>query len=149
VKDAELAELQSSIRALHAHLRRSLPPVDGVSRTASRVLGAIARAGDDGAQPRLIAEELAMTSSNAATALRELERAGYILRHRDPHDGRRVSAVLTPRGSEAVAAHRSLRLVGLREAVEAALTPDEQRRLTAAIPLLSRVAETGQREEGR
>jgi DNA-binding MarR family transcriptional regulator len=144
--EGELRELQSHLRALQAQFRRSLPPVEGVSRTAVRVLGVVARAQDAGARPGRIAEELAMTSSNVAAALRELEQAGYIARRRDAGDGRRISAVLTPRGAETVDAHRALRVGGLREAIEVALTPAEQRQLTAVIPLLGRIVEAGQKE---
>lgn len=142
----QLGELQTSVRALHAQFRRSLPEVDGVSRTAVRVLGAIARAQSSSVQPRQLADELSMASSNVAAALRELEQAGYVVRHRDPEDGRRVSAALTPHGSQAVAAHRSLRVSGLREAVESALTPTEQQQLAAVIPYLSRIVAAGQEE---
>jgi len=141
--EVQLAQLQSAVRALHTHLQRTMPPVDGVSRTAARVLGAVARAQDDDVQPRRVADELSMTSSNVAAALRELEEAGYIERHRDHHDGRRVSVALTPRGADAVAAHRALRIEGLRATLDAALTPAEQRQLAAAVPLLDRMAEAG------
>jgi DNA-binding MarR family transcriptional regulator len=86
-----------------------------------------------------------MTTSNVAAALRELEEAGYIARQRAASDARRIAVVLTAHGSEVVAAHRALRVDGLREAIEGALTPGEQSRLAAVIPLIGRVAayETG------
>jgi DNA-binding MarR family transcriptional regulator len=123
---------------------RSVPPLEGVSRTAARVLRVVARGcGDDrdqGMRPGQIAEALGMTTSNVAAALRELEDAGYIARRRAAGDARRIAVVLTTHGADVVAAHRALRVDGLREAVEGALTPDEQARLAAVIPLIGRVA---------
>ncbi|MGT2425069.1 MarR family winged helix-turn-helix transcriptional regulator [Amnibacterium kyonggiense] len=141
--EAGIAELHAAVRALQAQLRRSTPPVAGVSRTAARVLGVVARAPGGSEQPRGIADRLAMTSSNVAAALRELERAEYVERRPDPQDGRRVSVALTERGAAVVAEHQSLRLDGLRAAVESALTPEEQRRLADAVPLLGRIAAAG------
>jgi DNA-binding MarR family transcriptional regulator len=141
VDETDIAELQSHLRRLHKRSMRSVPPLEGVSRTAARVLRVVARAGgDDGMRPGQIAEALGMTTSNVAAALRELEDAGYIARRRSAADARRIAVALTAHGSEVVAAHRALRVDGLREAVEGALTPGEQARLAAVIPLIGRVA---------
>lgn len=142
----QIAELQSHLRRLHKRSMRSVPPLEGVSRSAARVLRVVARAGgEDGMYPGQIAEALGMTTSNVAAALRELEEAGYVARRRAASDARRIAVVLTEHGSEVVAAHRALRVDGLREAVEGALTPGEQARLAAVIPLIGRIAayETG------
>lgn len=125
------------LRALHRSFRENLPPVDGVSRSAVRVLGAVARSGQ--IQPRGIADDLGMVSSNVAAALRELEAAGYVERRRSSTDGRRIAVTLTDKGAETVAAHRLLRVTGLRETIETALTPSEQGQLAAAIPLLGKL----------
>lgn len=142
--ETQIAELQSHLRRLHKRSMRSVPPLEGVSRSAARVLRVVARTcGDAGTHPGGIAEALGMTTSNVAAALRELEAAGYIARRRSATDARRIAVVLTAHGSEVVAAHRALRVDGLREAVEGALTPGEQARLAAVIPLIARVAAYG------
>jgi DNA-binding MarR family transcriptional regulator len=136
----EVRTLQAHLRKLQKRVARSLPPLDGVSRSATRVLVIVARAaGNEGVQPGQVAEALGMTASNVAAALRELEQAGYVVRQRKPADGRRIAVVLTERGAEAVTAHRALRVDGLREAIESALTSDEQAQLSAVIPLIGRV----------
>lgn len=149
--EIDVRELQAHLRTLHRRLRQSVPPVAGVSRSAARVLGAVARAGAEagdageaGAQPGRIADELVMTTSNVAGALRELDDAGYVARRPAASDGRRTVVVLTDAGAQAVAAHRALRVDGLREWVEAALTPDEQARLAAVVPLLGKIAAAGE-----
>ena len=141
MEEIEVRTLQAHLRKLQKRVARSLPPLDGVSRSATRVLVIVARsAGDEGVQPGQLAEVLAMTASNVAAALRELEQAGYVARQRTAADGRRIAVVLTDRGASAVTAHRALRVDGLREAIEGALTPDEQAQLAAVIPLIGRVS---------
>lgn len=81
-----------------------------------------------------------MTTSNVAAALRELEQAGYVARQRSAADARRIAVVLTEHGAEAVTAHRALRVDGLREAIEGALTSDEQAQLASVIPLIGRIS---------
>jgi DNA-binding MarR family transcriptional regulator len=113
--EAEVRTLQAHLRKLQKRVARSLPPLDGVSRSATRVLVIVARStGDKGVQPGQVAEALGMTASNVAAALRELEQAGYVARQRTPGDGRRIAVVLTEHGAEAVTAHRALRVDGLR-----------------------------------
>lgn len=138
--EIEVRTLQAHLRKLQKRVARSLPPLDGVSRSATRVLVIVARStGDEGVQPGQVAEALGMTASNVAAALRELEQAGYVARQRSPSDGRRITVILTERGADAVTAHRALRVDGLREAIESALTSDEQAQLAAVIPLIGRV----------
>src|ERR1700748_761359 len=97
--DDALRRFRTQMRMLGRRLRRELPPVRGVSRSAVQVLRVVARGpeasptrgagrGPEPA-PTDVAEKLRMTSSNVAAALRELESAGMVRRGRDPEDGRR------------------------------------------------------------
>jgi DNA-binding MarR family transcriptional regulator len=138
MEEVEVQALQANLRAVQRMLRASVPPVDGVSRSAVRVLGVVARSGS--VQPGEIARELGMTSSNVAATLRELERQRYIERGRVATDARRAVVSLTKRGSDAVAAHRLLRAIDLRAKIEATLTATEQEQVAAAIRLLGKVA---------
>ncbi len=134
-------ELQEHVRKLYKQFRKDMPPLERASRSAVSVLGVVARDAhaSDGVAPGVIADRLAMASSNVATALRELEDAGYIARHRASDDRRRVVVSLTPAGVSAVASHRSLRANSLLDQIETILTPEEQAQLAAAIPLLGRL----------
>jgi len=167
--DEEAARrLRRRLQELHRRQRRETPAIDGISRGAARVLGAIARATervelsegqaageaagtDDGrlaplpgvgkrAHPSTLAEELGMQRSNLATALRELEDADLIRRETDPGDRRGVLVRLSPAGEKAVALHRNGRDTWFAATIEAALTPEEQARLFAAGELLERLA---------
>ncbi len=128
------------MKLLQRRLHRELVSVAGVSRSAVGVLGAVARL-PEGVQPRQLADELQMTSSNVAAALRELEAGGLISREKDLADARRVLVFLTDRGNAVVASSRNERDTWLGQAMEA-LDEDEQRVLLAAGRLMQRLAET-------
>ncbi|SEG91676.1 transcriptional regulator, MarR family [Actinacidiphila yanglinensis] len=138
MEDREVLRLRGQMRQLQRRLRREGGPTHGVSRTARQVLAAADRMPD--AQPRRLAGELQMTSSNVAAALRELEAAGFVSRSRDVADARRVLVSVTPAGRAAVAGTRSERDTWLGRAVEALLDPEEQQVLIAAGTLLERLA---------
>jgi DNA-binding MarR family transcriptional regulator len=104
-----------------------------------RVLSAVTRFG--GAQPGQVGEELGMTSSNVAAALRELDAGGLIRRERDTVDSRRVRVLVTPAGEAAVAGFRTERDSWLGRAIEATLSDDEQALLVAAGRLIERLTE--------
>ncbi len=126
------------MKAFQRRQRRDRTLVAGLSSSSVRVLGAIARRGD-GCQPGQIVEELAMTTSNVAASLRELEAAGVIRREKDGADARRVNVRLTADGETLVAENRAARDTWLGEAMDALLTADEQATLIAAGDLLERL----------
>lgn len=158
-------ELQRHLWALMRRTRHGVAPIEGVSRSAARVLITAARHGDgprftdgpgtagkpntpsdqpqNGVTPGHLAEKLSMATSNVAAALRELEQAGHIERRRAVDDGRRVEVVLTTQGWGTVAAQRALRTDALRDVIHETLTAEEQAQLAAAIPLLGRLAAGG------
>ena len=127
------------MRMLGRRLRRELPPVDGVSRSAVQVLRVVARGPEP--SPGDVAQRLRMTSSNVAAALRELESAGLVRRVRDPEDGRRVQLSLTAGGAAAVSCVHAERDTWFGRAIEAVLDDDELRTLLHAGDLMQRLAE--------
>lgn len=139
MEDDEVHRLMTRMKLLQRRLRHEARPLYGVSRTASQVIAAVVRLpGDPG--PRSIAENLQMTSSNVAAALRELEEAGYVERRRDASDARRVSVLVTDRGRAVVAGVHSERDSWLGRAIEALLDDEEQRVLLRAGALMERLA---------
>ena len=133
------------MRGLSWRLRRELPPVRGVSRSAVQVLRVVSRAQQP--SPSDVAARLRMTSSNVAAALRELEEAGLVGRDRDPDDGRRVRLSLTAAGADAVSCVHAERDTWLGRAVEAVLSDDEQRTLVRAGELMQRLTEYDDQDE--
>jgi DNA-binding MarR family transcriptional regulator len=137
--DDEIRRFRTQMRMLGRRLRRELPPVDGVSRSAVQVLRVVSRVPDP--SPGDVAERLRMTSSNVAATLRELEETGLVSRDRDPQDGRRVRLSLTDAGADAVACVHAERDTWLGRAIEAVLSDEEQRTLRGAGELMQRLAE--------
>ena len=142
--DQDVRLLRAQMKLLQRRLRREALPVHGLSRTALQVVTAVVRL-PEVPQPRQIAEELRMTSSNVAAALRELEAAGYVVRRKDSADARRVSVIVTEHGRSVVAGVRSERDSWLGRAMEALLTPEEQRALLAAGALMMRLRSSSSR----
>lgn len=135
-----MRRFRTQMKLLQRRLRSEARPVYGVSRTASQVIAAVVRLrGATG--PRRIADELQMTSSNVAAALRELEAAGYVVRRKDSTDARRVSVLVTDLGRSVVAHVHSERDTWLGRAMETLLDEDERRLLFAAGELMERVAD--------
>ncbi|MEU6854214.1 MarR family winged helix-turn-helix transcriptional regulator [Actinacidiphila alni] len=145
--DRDVSRFRVQMKLLQRRLRRESLPAYGVSRTALQVITAVVRL-PEGAQPRRIAEELRMTSSNVAAALRELEGAGYVRRRKDATDARRVAVLLTDSGRTMVADVRSERDTWLGRAITGLLDEDEQRILLAAGALMERLAAFERTPEG-
>jgi DNA-binding MarR family transcriptional regulator len=139
MEDDALRRFRTQMRMLGRRLRRELPSVRGVSRSAVQVLRVVARGPEP--SPSDVAEKLRMTSSNVAAALRELESAGLVRRGRDPEDGRRVRLSITVAGAEAVSCVHAERDTWLGRATAALLTADEQVMLLRAGELMQRLAE--------
>jgi DNA-binding MarR family transcriptional regulator len=137
--DGDVGTFRSQMKLLQRRLRREPLPAGGLSGTAWRVLATINRL-EEGPLPGQVADELQMTSSNVAAALRELDAAGFIRRERDAADARRVRVFVTKRGAALVAEVRSERDTWLGGAVESLLDEKEQRLLIRAGALMERLA---------
>jgi len=139
MKDEDLHRLLGQLRTLQRRQRRERPPVEGLSQSAVRVLGVVARS-EAGSQPTQIGRELVMTSSNVAGALSELTERGFVEKTADRVDTRRVNITLTPAGEQLVARDRALRDDWLAEAIQNLLTNKEEATLIAAGYILERLA---------
>lgn len=135
-----MQELQTQLWTLMRRGRQQIAALEGVSRTAARVLITIARREDGtGVTPGHLAERLSMATSNVAAALRELDQAGYVYRQRSTQDGRRVTVMLTQAGRNVIHARHALRADALRDVIQRNLSDEEQAQLAAVIPLLARI----------
>jgi hypothetical protein len=113
-------------------VRRSGPPTS--ARGPSPL--ATARSGHCGRDPRRARGAAPLTRIVSA-----LEQGGYLIREADPQDRRAVQVSATDRGTDLVVGLQSARSAGLRERI-AALSPEERRRLEAALPALEALAGT-------
>ncbi|UYP18622.1 MarR family transcriptional regulator [Rhodococcus sp. Z13] len=74
-----------------------------------------------------------------ATAVRELESLGLVGRTPDDRDRRRVWIELTEAGRERLAQERAIGNAWLEQALTEQLTPEEQKLLASAVPLLRKL----------
>src|SRR5882757_6828826 len=73
------------------------------------------------------------------TIVAALQERGLVARAPDPNDGRRIVLSLTDSGREGMHGARTEKARRLTAAIADELTPDEQRQLAAALPLLARI----------
>ena len=140
MRETDVRKLRSQLKLLERRLRDESPPLGGLSRSAMRVLIVTSRSASEGAQPKRLADELQMTSSNVAAAFRELEAGGLVRRVKQAADSRRVHVFVTEAGEALVAGFRSERNTWLGRAVEAVLNEREQQVLIEAGGLMERLA---------
>ncbi|MFJ8025356.1 MarR family winged helix-turn-helix transcriptional regulator [Streptomyces sp. NPDC096311] len=140
MREEEAYWLQKQIKRLHRQVQRQQPEVDGVSSSALQILVAVEQAGR-ALRPGELAEELEMTTSNVAAALRSLERGRLVVREPDPGDGRKAFVNLTPAGADVIAEVRRGNHAWLQQAIADTLTADEQRLLLQAGDLMRRLCE--------
>ncbi len=135
---AQVVKGAGELRLVLGHLLRRLRAEYSFPVAQASVLSRLDR---EGAQTTsaLAAAERVRPQSMAQT-LAELETAGLIERRPDPGDGRRIHIELTQRGRERVLEERGKREDWLAAAIAAELSPEEQRALLAAVPLLQRLS---------
>ena len=138
MNDEDVRRFRKRIKLLHRRLRQEPTKADGLSRTELVTLVVVARAGE--VTPRGIAEELKMTSSNVAAALRSLESAGLVLRRKDSHDGRRVDVSATSAGLSLVDGLGRERDTWLGRAISTQLSAEEFDILIRAGELIERLS---------
>ena len=134
----QVVKAASELRLVLGQLVRRLRTEYSFPVAQASVLSRLDR---EGAQTTsaLAAAERVRPQSMAQT-LAELETAGLIARRPDPDDRRRVHMELTAQGRERMLEERGKREDWLAAAIAAEWTPEEQRTLLAAVPLLRRLS---------
>jgi DNA-binding MarR family transcriptional regulator len=128
----------SELRLVLGQLIRRLRAEYSFPVAQASVLSRLDREGAQTASELAAAEHVKPQSM--AQTLAELESAGLIERRPDPRDGRRSQIELTAVGRERVLEGRGRREDWLAAAIAAELSPEEQRTLLAAVPLLQRLS---------
>jgi DNA-binding MarR family transcriptional regulator len=88
-----------------------------------------------------LARMAGVRSQSMGATVASLEALGLIKGSPDPADGRQTILSLTPACREKIRSGRAARHEWLLRAIEAKLTPDEQRQLAAAMRLLGRIVD--------
>ena len=135
----DVSRLRKQIKTLYRRLQREFSGVDGLTITTFQMLRVVERSPQP-VSPSFLAEELEMTHSNVAAALRTLETKLLVVRRRDPSDGRRAFIEITALGSKLVMKARGTPSAWLKNTMEVALSEDEQRQLLKAGGLMERLA---------
>jgi DNA-binding MarR family transcriptional regulator len=137
--ETDAAGVAGALREVLGQLTRRLRSESRFPLAQAAVLGRLDREGTSSIG-RLADAERVRPQSMAQTVA-DLEAAGLISRRPDPQDGRRSLVELTAEGAATVRALRADRAGWLAGAIEAELSPAEQRRLERATELLRRLAE--------
>jgi DNA-binding MarR family transcriptional regulator len=83
-----------------------------------------------------------ISPQSMGATLGSLEAHGYVARHPDPEDGRRVLLSVTEAGRQVLRDHRNAKTKRLAKVLAASFTGAELEQLAAATPLIERLAES-------
>jgi DNA-binding MarR family transcriptional regulator len=134
VAEALLASVSVLVRRV-----RQVPTGGGLTMPERTALSCLDRSGPT--TSAALAREVQITAQAMGATLSALRDRGLIERRPDPDDGRRVVLVVTEAGSQALKNKRNERAELIARALTgSAFTPTELAQLTAAAPLLERLA---------
>jgi DNA-binding MarR family transcriptional regulator len=122
-----------------ARALRQAHTVGDLTHSEASTLARLDRGGP--ASPGTLAEEERVSPQAMATTVAGLESKGYVVRRPDPSDGRRAIVSLTALGAEVRHGRRTESARRLEDGLVSVLDAAELKRLSAALPLLERVAE--------
>jgi DNA-binding MarR family transcriptional regulator len=134
---AQVVKGAGELRLVLGQLVRRLRAEYSFPVAQATVLSRLDREGPQTASALAAAERVRPQSM--AQTLAELEAAGLIERRPDPGDRRSSQIELTKQGRDRVLEGRGRREDWLAAAIAAELSPEEQRTLLAAVPLLQRL----------
>lgn len=137
----EIARAASDLRAILGRLKRRLRQRedDEITLPQASVLSRLANEGPMTSGALAAADRVRPQSMSSTLAA--LQAQGLVERRADPNDGRHAVMVLTTSGEQTLQGVRRLREERLGRAIADQLSPEEQRSLIAALPLLDRLVE--------
>jgi DNA-binding MarR family transcriptional regulator len=141
--DPDVLELAGALRVSLGLLVRRLRQVqagDDLTMPETAALARLDRGGPATAAALAKAEQISPQSMGATLAA--LEARGLVARRPDPGDGRRILLSVTGAGREALRTRRNVKTERLARALSSGFTRTELKQLTAAAPLIERLAET-------
>lgn len=131
--------LASELRVVLGHLVRRLRAEHHLPLSQGLVLARLDREGPQGTSDLATAERIRPQSM--AQTVADLEAQGFVERHPDASDRRRILLELTDGGRAALLADRERREGWLAEALDASFTDEERDLLERATRLLGRLTE--------
>ncbi|WP_329257268.1 MarR family transcriptional regulator [Actinoallomurus sp. NBC_01490] len=119
---------------------RQVPVQEELTLPETAALSRLDRSGPTTASAMARAEQISPQSMGAT--LGALESRGLVDRRPDPEDGRRVVLSVTEAGRALLRDKRTARIQQIAQVLAAEFTPEELRRLMAAVPLIERLAQS-------
>jgi DNA-binding MarR family transcriptional regulator len=143
MSQAERLRTADELTTLVAHLSRRMRTASNDAEITPSQQSVISRLDREGpATTAALARGELVRPQSMRMTLAALEERGLVERAPHPTDGRQVVFSLTDAGADLLRTGRRARRGWLAEAMEAQLTPDEQRALTDVVPLLRRLVES-------
>ncbi|MFB9832630.1 MarR family winged helix-turn-helix transcriptional regulator [Actinoallomurus acaciae] len=119
---------------------RQVPVQEELTLPETAALSRLDRSGPTTASAMARAEQISPQSMGAT--LGALESRGLVDRRPDPEDGRRVVLSVTEAGRALLRDKRTARIRQIAQVLAGEFTPEEQRHLMAAAPLIERLAQS-------
>jgi DNA-binding MarR family transcriptional regulator len=141
-QDLDVNEVAATLRVsigLFLRRLRQAPVRDDITMPEVSVLVRLERGGP--ATSAALARLEQISPQGMGTTLAGLEARGFVQRHPDPGDGRRVLMSVTDSGSKVLWDKRNARTEQLARVLSAEFTRSEIRQLMAAAPLIERLAQ--------
>jgi DNA-binding MarR family transcriptional regulator len=134
--------LAQALRQVVSRLRRRLREQADVSDLTPSQISVLLRLEQEGPlTTSALARVEVMRPQSMGTIVTALQDLGFVAGSSDPSDGRQTLLSLTERCRVWIAEGRAARQDWLARTIASRLSPDEQRQLAAALPLLDRLAE--------
>jgi DNA-binding MarR family transcriptional regulator len=141
-QDLDVNEVAATLRVsigLFLRRLRQAPVRDDLTMPEASVLVRLERGGP--ATSAALARLEQISPQGMGTTLAGLETRGFVQRHPDPEDGRRVLMSVTDSGSKVLWDKRNARTEQLARVLAAEFTRAEIKQLMAAAPLIERLAQ--------
>ena len=142
-RDAALAsKLAAELRTTFGHLKRKLRQHGGLNDFTSSQIAVLLRLERDGpATVSSLARAEGMRPQSMSAVIAPLEDMRFVAGAADPHDGRKTLMSLTRACKTWIKDGRAARQDWLAQTIQQKLSPQEQKKLSSAIPLLAHIAE--------
>ena len=131
-EEARLAEAVERLVAVIIRQRSALPGPEPRQLTTTQALALLTLADEGALRLGALADRIATTDATASRTVDVLERAGFVRRVRDPHDGRGVSVEVTREG-RSEARRRRRRMAAMVRELLRGMRPADQRRFVVLL----------------
>ena len=139
---AAASRLAAQLRTTVGSLKRKLRQQGGRHDLTSSQIAVVLRLEKDGpATVSSLARAEGMRPQSMSAVIAALEEMGFVAGAADPNDGRKTLMSLTKACRKSIEDGRAARQDWLAQVIQRKLSPQEQKKVSAVLPLLARLAE--------